>query len=87
MKPRKYRLRIRLHRKIYDLLEMEALWQDSKIGTLANRILQEELAKLRQYHIMELICVLKDLLSLVHAPHKLLCLTEYINLFLLRYHL
>ena len=48
MKPRKYRLRIRLHRKIYDLLEMEALWQDSKIGTLANRILQEELAKLRQ---------------------------------------
>mgnify|MGYP000709577553 CR=1 FL=1 len=38
MKPRKYRLRIRLHRKIYDLLEMEALWQDSKIGTLANRI-------------------------------------------------
>ena len=30
MKPRKYRLRIRLHRKIYDLLEMEALWQDSK---------------------------------------------------------
>ena len=28
MKPRKYRLRIRLHRKIYDLLEMEALWQD-----------------------------------------------------------
>ena len=43
MKPRKYRLRIRLHRKIYDLLEMEALWQDSKIGTLANRILQEEL--------------------------------------------
>ena len=45
MKPRKYRLRIRLHRKIYDLLEMEALWQDSKIGTLANRILQEELAK------------------------------------------
>ena len=34
MKPRKYRLRIRLHRKIYDLLEMEALWQDSKIGTL-----------------------------------------------------
>ena len=42
MKPRKYRLRIRLHRKIYDLLEMEALWQDSKIGTLANRILQEE---------------------------------------------
>ena len=46
MKPRKYRLRIRLHRKIYDLLEMEALWQDSKIGTLANRILQEELAKL-----------------------------------------
>ena len=31
MKPRKYRLRIRLHRKIYDLLEMEALWQDSKI--------------------------------------------------------
>ena len=48
MKPRKYRLRIRLHRKIYDLLEMEALWQDSKIGTLTNRILQEELAKLRQ---------------------------------------
>ena len=38
MKPRKYRLRIRLHRKIYDLLEMEALWQDSKIGTLANHI-------------------------------------------------
>ena len=38
MKPRKYRLRIRLHRKIYDLLEMEALWQDSKIGTLANRL-------------------------------------------------
>ena len=24
MKPRKYRLRIRLHRKIYDLLEMES---------------------------------------------------------------
>ena len=45
MKTRKYRLRIRLHRKIYDLLEMEALWQDSKIGTLANRILQEEMAK------------------------------------------
>ncbi len=59
MKPRKYRLRIRLHRKIYDLLEMEALWQDSKIGTLANRILQEELAKLSTYG---------DLLRNVYPP-------------------
>ncbi len=56
MKPRKYRLRIRLHRKIYDLLEMEALWQDSKIGTLANRILREELAKLRQVGLDHCVC-------------------------------
>mgnify|MGYP000028381936 CR=1 FL=1 len=63
MKPRKYRLRIRLHRKIYDLLEMEALWQDSKIGTLANRILQEELAKLRQVGLDHCVCGDEDAAS------------------------
>ena len=63
MKPRKYRLRIRLHRKIYDLLEMEALWQDSKIGTLANRILQEELAKLRQVGLDRCVCGDEDAAS------------------------
>ena len=63
MKPRKYRLRIRLHRKIYDLLEMEALWQDSKIGTLANRILQEELAKLRQAGLDHCVCGDEDAAS------------------------
>ena len=63
MKPRKYRLRIRLHRKIYDLLEMEALWQDSKIGTLANRILQEELAKLWQVGLDHCVCGDEDAAS------------------------
>lgn len=63
MKPRKYRLRIRLHRKIYDLLEMEALWQDSKIGTLTNRILQEELAKLRQVGLDHCVCGDEDAAS------------------------
>ena len=63
MKTRKYRLRIRLHRKIYDLLEMEALWQDSKIGTLANRILQEELAKLRQVGLDHCVCGDEDAAS------------------------
>lgn len=63
MKPRKYRLRIRLHRKIYDLLEMEALWQDSKIGTLANHILQEELAKLRQVGLDHCVCGDEDAAS------------------------
>lgn len=68
MKPRKYRLRIRLHRKIYDLLEMEALWQDSKIGTLANRILQEELAKLRQVGLDHCVCGDEDAAS--GAAHR-----------------
>ena len=76
MKPRKYRLRIRLHRKIYDLLEMEALWQDSKIGTLANRILQEELAKLRQVGPDHCVCGDEDAASAAHrgreAPRELL---------------
>ena len=63
MKPRKYRLRIRLHRTIYDLLEMEALWQDSKIGTLANRILQEELARLRQVGLDHCVCGDEDAAS------------------------
>ena len=63
MKPRKYRLRIRLHRNIYGLLEMEALWQDSKIGTLANRILQEELAKLRQVGLDHCVCGDEDAAS------------------------
>lgn len=43
----KHRLRIRLHRKIYETLELEAVWQDSRIGTLTNRILQEEFARLQ----------------------------------------
>lgn len=44
----KHRVRIRLHHKIYDALELEALWQDRKIGTLANRIMQEEFAQLKK---------------------------------------
>lgn len=32
---------------MYDALELEAVWQDSKIGTLANRIMQEEFSRLR----------------------------------------
>ena len=43
----KQRLRIRLHHKIYEALELEAVWQDSRIGTLANRIMQEEFARLQ----------------------------------------
>lgn len=43
----KHRLRIRLHRKLYDALELEVVWQDSRIGTLTNRILQEEFARLQ----------------------------------------
>ena len=43
----KQRLRIRLHHKIYEALELEAVWQDSRIGTQANRIMQEEFARLQ----------------------------------------
>lgn len=52
----KQRIRIRLHHKIYDALELEAVWQDSKIGTLANRILQEEFARIRAVGVANCIC-------------------------------
>lgn len=52
----KHRIRIRLHHKIYDALEIEAVWQDSKIGTLANRILQEEFAKLQAVGLDRCVC-------------------------------
>ena len=64
MKPRKYRLRIRLHRKIYDLLEMEALWQDSKNKVRwPTAFLQEELAKLRQVGLDHCVCGDEDAAS------------------------
>ena len=49
---------------------MEALWQDSKIGTLANRILQEELAKLRQVGLDHCVCGDEDAASARRIEQK-----------------
>lgn len=40
------RVRIRLHIDIQDAIDREAAWQGVKIGTLTNRIVREELAKI-----------------------------------------
>lgn len=42
----KERIRIRLHVDLQEVIECEAAWRGIRVGTLANRILQEELEKL-----------------------------------------
>lgn len=44
----KIRLRMRLHWALQEVLEVEAAWQGIRLGTLVNRCLHEELAKVRQ---------------------------------------
>lgn len=56
----KQRIRIRLHYKIYDAIELEAAWQDSKVGTIANRILQEEFAQISRVGLAHCLCADAD---------------------------
>lgn len=63
----KHRVRIRLHHKMYDAIELEAVWQDSKVGTLTNRLLQEEFSKIRRVGLDRCICCDADAAEIQRA--------------------
>lgn len=66
----KHRVRIRLHHKMYDAIELEAVWQDSKVGTLTNRLLHEEFAKIRQVGLDRCVCCDGDAARTRTEPEK-----------------